>query len=355
MKKLLVFLCCLLCAGAQAGTNFIGPVVVYAPVVSTGSNWTSGTTVNSTQTIYTGTNYSAVLVQTDTTTTVSGGAITFQVSYDGTNYVAPAADQVVDPTSASLAQISLPYTLVASTNKAFLILTHGAQAIQIKLSTAITGSATLTPYFTLLNLLNVQEVTQATSPWVANISQFGGNNVVTGTGAGGSGIPRVTISNDSALAANQSSNLSQINGQTAANGGVTGSLLVEQGCAGQTVANTSTVGFDTNGSSSNLKIVTKASSKKIYICSINVGPVASAVNVGLIEGTKTTNECDTAAAGLNESGTTAARGWNFAANGGITFGNGIGVLYKTANANDDVCLVFSGAVQVNGSITYAQF
>lgn len=32
-----------------------------------------------------------------------------------------------------------------------------------------------------------------------NVSQFGGNNVVTGTGASGSGIPRVTVSNDSTV------------------------------------------------------------------------------------------------------------------------------------------------------------
>ncbi len=42
-------------------------------------------------------------------------------------------------------------------------------------------------------------VTQASGPWTSNITQFGGNNVTTGTGAGGSGIPRVTVSNDSEL------------------------------------------------------------------------------------------------------------------------------------------------------------
>jgi hypothetical protein len=47
-------------------------------------------------------------------------------------------------------------------------------------------------------------VTQSTSPWVSNISQFGGNNVVTGTGTGGAGIPRVTVSNDSNVLATQS-------------------------------------------------------------------------------------------------------------------------------------------------------
>lgn len=40
---------------------------------------------------------------------------------------------------------------------------------------------------------------QGTSPWVGNISQFGGSNVVTGTGTSGSGIPRVTVSNDSTV------------------------------------------------------------------------------------------------------------------------------------------------------------
>jgi hypothetical protein len=43
-----------------------------------------------------------------------------------------------------------------------------------------------------------------------NVAQFGGTNVSTGTGAGGAGIPRVTISNDSSLAANQSVNLNQV-------------------------------------------------------------------------------------------------------------------------------------------------
>jgi hypothetical protein len=40
-------------------------------------------------------------------------------------------------------------------------------------------------------------VTQSTSPWVDNVSQFGGNPVVTGTGTSGVGIPRVTVSSDS--------------------------------------------------------------------------------------------------------------------------------------------------------------
>jgi hypothetical protein len=41
---------------------------------------------------------------------------------------------------------------------------------------------------------------QGGAPWSQNVTQFGGNAVVTGTGASGAGIPRVTVANDSALA-----------------------------------------------------------------------------------------------------------------------------------------------------------
>lgn len=45
-----------------------------------------------------------------------------------------------------------------------------------------------------------------------NVTQFGGTNVSTGTGASGAGIPRVTMANDSSLAANQSVNVNQWGG-----------------------------------------------------------------------------------------------------------------------------------------------
>jgi len=61
-------------------------------------------------------------------------------------------------------------------------------------------------------------VTQASGPWTSNITQFGGNAIATGTGVSGAGIPRVTISNDSSLAPNQSVNLSQIAGITTSTG-----------------------------------------------------------------------------------------------------------------------------------------
>lgn len=47
---------------------------------------------------------------------------------------------------------------------------------------------------------------QGGSNWSANVAQFGGTNVVTGTGASGAGIPRVTVANDSNILATQSGN-----------------------------------------------------------------------------------------------------------------------------------------------------
>jgi hypothetical protein len=59
-----------------------------------------------------------------------------------------------------------------------------------------------------------------------NVSQFGGSAVVTGTGAGGAGIPRVTISNDSSLAANQSVNVNQVGGAAITEGQKTSAASV---------------------------------------------------------------------------------------------------------------------------------
>lgn len=42
-------------------------------------------------------------------------------------------------------------------------------------------------------------VQQGTAPWSENITQFGGSALSTGTGTGGAGIPRVTVSSDSSL------------------------------------------------------------------------------------------------------------------------------------------------------------
>jgi hypothetical protein len=64
---------------------------------------------------------------------------------------------------------------------------------------------TLTGTSANVNVTNATlAVTQSAGPWTNNVTQFGGNNVVTSTGASGVGIPRVTVSNDSNILATQS-------------------------------------------------------------------------------------------------------------------------------------------------------
>jgi len=88
-----------------------------------------------------------------------------------------------------------------------------------------------------------------------------------------------------------------------------------------------------------------------YLCSINL--IAGAPdNVALVEGTGTI--CGTGTAGI-AGGTTAATGWNFAANGGLTLGNGFSMVARTATAADNVCLMVSSGAQVSGSVIWAQF
>lgn len=101
----------------------------------------------------------------------------------------------------------------------------------------------------------------------------------------------------------------------------------------------------------NTQIITGTASKQTYICSINI-VVAAATNVAIVEGTGST--CGTGTAGM-AGGSTAATGWNFAANGGLTLGNGDSWVIKTATAADNVCILVSAANQVSGSIKYVQF
>lgn len=106
-------------------------------------------------------------------------------------------------------------------------------------------------------------------------------------------------------------------------------------------------------STTNQKIIALAAGKITYICAINI-VVGAATNVALVSGTKVTNECDTSTAGL-AGGTTAATGWNFAANGGLAQGTGIGIIAATATTGQDVCLFASGSNQVSGVIAWTQY
>lgn len=103
-------------------------------------------------------------------------------------------------------------------------------------------------------------------------------------------------------------------------------------------------------SATTTQLIAASSSNYNYICSINI-VTAAADNVGLIE--DDTSACASPTAGM-AGGTTAASGWNFAANGGMTHGDGSSTVFKTAATNRYACLITSSTAQLSGTISYVQ-
>lgn len=222
----------------QAGNLLTAPGIATATL----SAWNSGTALNATQTVFSKSGVQAVLVHLVQTTTLSAGAVTAEVTYDNTNWITISADCVIDPTSTTLATVSLPYTVQASTNKPLLLLVKGAQGLRLKLSTQITGSGSVTPNYALLPYAAVQqavlgagsatigtvtlgagtagvgkltansgvtigavEIAAAqTLATVTSLTQMNGQAIAMGTGVRSAGTQRVTIATDDVVPASQS-------------------------------------------------------------------------------------------------------------------------------------------------------
>lgn len=101
----------------------------------------------------------------------------------------------------------------------------------------------------------------------------------------------------------------------------------------------------------NATIITGTASKKIYVCSLNLLS-ATTQNLNIISGTVTTcGTGSTAILGL-AGGTTAATGWNFVANGGISMGSGGFAIAQVQNNADNLCIVTSSTGQYSGGLSY---
>ena len=98
------------------------------------------------------------------------------------------------------------------------------------------------------------------------------------------------------------------------------------------------------------KIITGTSAKKIYFCSFNVVG-ADAENISVVEGTGTVCATSTIAV-PGFPAATAANGWNFAANGGLSANGGSGSMAATSVNADDVCVFQSGSGRVAGGGSY---
>jgi len=142
-------------------------------------------------------NYRWVSVQF---TSVGGAtsSTTFQASNDNSNFTSTAL--------VSSGSVAVDATTVA-TASAGVGIYHGPLAgryFRLNVTTLPSGTVAGTIIFssqpTALAAYGVA-VSQQTANWSSNITQFGGVAVSTGTGASGTGIPRVTVSNDSSVLA----------------------------------------------------------------------------------------------------------------------------------------------------------
>lgn len=166
--------------GGSAGGSATSSGTVGLPAFSA---WSSGTAGNSTQNVYCAPTasiaYNQAIVQFNQTTPITTGAITFEGSNDTAASNCSDGTWTTIPVALVINQdqffpLTNPYSLVASTNQAFLVGLNGRRGVRIKLSTTITGAGTVTPFALLspteitdLSLLNPTAISQVT-PGISN-------------------------------------------------------------------------------------------------------------------------------------------------------------------------------------------
>lgn len=106
--------------------------------------------------------------------------------------------------------------------------------------------------------------------------------------------------------------------------------------------------FITISQTTGTQLFTGTASNRTYVCSVHVVS-ATAQNIALVSGTGTV--CATSPHAM-AGGTTAATGWNFAANGGLVLGNGSASVAKSTTDADNVCILMSSTGQLSGTLSY---
>jgi len=346
--------------------------ITNAVAVTESGTWTvqPGNTANTTP-------WLATIAQGGNSATVSAGGA---LKVDGS--------AVTQPVSGTFFQATQPVsgTVTANQGGAPWTVTGTGTA-----GTAATGVLTVQGIASMTKLLVTPDSVALPANQSVNMAQVAGTTTDTNSGTKSAGTLRVVLATDQpaltnkllvtpdsvALPANQSVNISQINAVTPLMGAGatgTGALRVNDvassatGAAPPTSAqyigglgSGATGGFvvpitvcDTNKpititSATTTLMVTGVSGRQVRICALSM-VTAIANNVAIIEGTGAT--CGTGTAGVM-GGTTAANGFNFAANGGLTIGSGIGEIAATATTGDSVCIITSAAGPLAGFIKYA--
>jgi hypothetical protein len=111
--------------------------------------WGSATVLNTTEVLLATGGFAAILIQLNQGSPITSGALVFEGTYDGINWVSLPSGQVLNP--ATFLPESSTYSFQPGTNVPFLLIVGGFQQIRIRLTSVIIGSGLVTPYWTLLS------------------------------------------------------------------------------------------------------------------------------------------------------------------------------------------------------------
>ena len=194
-----------------------------AAISSVAAPWTSATVDNTAQVLFNTGGWSATIVQLNQTSTITGGAVTFEGTYDGVNWESLPATFVLDPQLYT--QIVNPYVLTANTNQAVLLVAGGFQQLRVRLDPVILGTGQVTIYWTLLasspirnsnsfsltgsipagsNTIGAVTQDATAGPWVQNLTQVGGTAIGLGSDTSANSFPVVIASDQAAIPVSQS-------------------------------------------------------------------------------------------------------------------------------------------------------
>lgn len=109
---------------------------------------------------------------------------------------------------------------------------------------------------------------------------------------------------------------------------------------------------DINGTAS-AQLIAGVAGRKIYFCNGNIQMNGGANTIAFVSGTGSTCGTGTTTVPGFQGSTTAANGYSFAANSGMTWGGGMAPFARTTNNADNFCILVGSATRVVGGLAYA--
>lgn len=201
--------------------------------------------------------------------------------------------------------------------------------------TASTHVLTIQGVSGMTHLLVTPDANSAT-----NTAQINGVTPLMGNGVTGTGSQRVTIASDNSPVP---AKIDQTTPGTTNNVTIStnvGTLPLVQATASAAISSTSAGGPT--------QLIAASGSTKIYVTHYDI-VLSGAGTFAWVTGTGT--NCGTGTAYLTGA---ASHPMSFAANGGISAGGGLGPILITG-AGGELCYITTGAVDISGSVSYAQF